>query len=456
MTAKTLFTAGALALGGLAAAQAAPEATGQTKGPVGDPTRTAMTLYSQGMAVVQTQRSLTLEQGTQTVRWPVAALPETSSLALVGDGLRLTGFDVAASAGRGLATRIGQRVTLGAGDEGQTRREATLVALEGDAALVRVDGRIERIALSSPMVIGWPAAEDDARRAVSLDIAAQTGGQQTAALLYQRAAPAWQASYTGTFDAKTGALRVNASAIIDNQSDSPLDADQAWLVAGQPQRAGGNAPQPVMMMASKSRAAGDAQPGAPEATGGLYRYPLKNGLHIAAGATRGMTLMAPFTLDATRRTTFTHYATAAGRGAREHATLALHANNSTNKPLPAGLIRIYDADARAQLLGGDTLDDVPAGAPIDLTLGEAFDITGTREVAATETTGERRVRMTLSNATEKSRQVRIVERLPDNARLAQDTPKTSGRTDGEPTWQVTIPAGGQTDFSYRFVIDSDG
>ena len=151
-------------------------------------------------------------------------------------------------------------------------------------------------------------------------------------------------------------------------------------------------------------------------------YPLKNGLHIAAGATRGMTLMAPFTLDAKRRTTFTHYATAAGRGAREHATLALHANNSTNKPLPAGLIRIDDADARAQLLGGDTLDDVPDGAPIDLTLGEAFDITAAREIAATETSGERRVRMTLYNATQTSRPVRIVERLPDNARLAPGTP----------------------------------
>lgn len=448
MTAKTFLMTGALAFGGLAAAQAAPNS-------VHEPT-TAMTLYSQGMAVVQTQRPLDLKKGAQTVHWPVAALPDTSSLALVGNGLRLTGFDVGASAGRGLAGRIGQRVTLGSAEADGATREATLVALDGDAALVRVDDHIERIALSSPVVIGWPAAEDDERRVLSLNIAAQTAGQQTAALLYQRAAPAWQASYTGYFDAKTGALRVNASAIIDNQSDSPLDADQAWLVAGQPQRANNNRPRPVMMMASKSRAAGDAQPGAPEAVGGLYRYPLKDGLHIAAGATRGMALMAPFTLDATRRTTFSHYATAGGQDTREHATLALHAKNSTGKPLPAGAIRIYDGNAQAQLLGGDTLRDVAAGAPIDLTLGEAFDITATRDVAATDKTDERRVRMTLYNATQTSRQVRIVERLPDNARLAQGTPKPAGQTDGAPTWQVTIPAGGQTDFSYRFVVDSDG
>ena len=454
MTAKTLFTVGALALGGVAAAQAAPEAAGPTKDGAGSAARTAMTLYSQGMAVVQAQRSLSLDKGTQTVRWPVTALPETSSLALVGDGLRLTGFDVAAGAGQGLAGRIGQRVVLGAGHGDDATRQGTLVALDGDAALVRVDDRIERIALSSPTVIGWPAPEDDTQRVLSLDIAARTGGRQTATLLYQRAAPAWQASYTGTFDAETGALRVNASAIIDNQSSTPLDADQAWLVAGQPQRAGYNTPQPAMMMASKSRVSHDSQPGAPEPAGGLYRYPLQNGLHIAAGATRGMALMAPFTLEATRRTTFTHYATATGRGAREHAMLALHARNSTNKPLPAGMIRIYDADARAQLLGGDTLNDVPAGAPIDLTLGEAFDITATREVAATETTDERRVHMTLFNATQASRQVRIVERLPDNARLAPGAPKLAGQTDGAPTWRVTIPAGGQTDFSYRFVIDN--
>ena len=63
--------------------------------------------------------------------------------------------------------------------------------------------------------------------------------------------------------------------------------------------------------------------------------------------------------------------------------------------------------------------------------------------------------MTLYNATQTSRPVRIVERLPDNARLAPGTPKPSGRTEGAPTWQVTIPAGGQTEFSYRFVIDQD-
>ena len=75
-------------------------------------------------------------------------------------------------------------------------------------------------------------------------------------------------------------------------------------------------------------------------------------------------------------------------------------------------------------------------------------------VAATETTDERRVHMTLFNATQASRQVRIVERLPDNARLAPGAPKPAGQTDGAPTWRVTIPAGGQTDFSYRFVIDN--
>lgn len=417
-----------------------------------DPT-TAMTFYGQGAAVVEQRRRMTLDKGTQTLRWPVAARPQGDTVSLYGHGIRLQGFRLNAAAATGLSARIGQTVSVAG--PGKTQ-EGRLVALQDNAALVRIDDRIQRYALDGPAVIGWPAAGADAsgNESLALQVDADAAGPQALVLRYQRAAPAWQASYTGVFDADKQTLTLNARAVIDNTGQTAIDADRAWLVAGQLQRA----PQPIhpMMMAAKARSADTGPAGAPESVGGLYRYPLKDGLHVPAGATLGVSLMAPVTLATTRETRLSHYAMDSGSAEREHAERILHAKNTAKTPLPTGVLRVYDAQATAQLLGEDTIDDTPIDAPLDLELGQAFDISATRHVTTDTKARTRRVTMTLYNATDTARQVTVVERLPDGARLAEGGPAPAGQEGGAPMWRVNVPAGGQTDFSYRFQLPADG
>lgn len=416
----------------------------------------AIALYSRGSAVVQDSRTVDLKSGSQTVDWPVIGVPQPDTLWLSGAGVDLTGFDLAPSAsgsGGPLSSRVGQSVTLDA--PGGKTRQGTLVDTDGDTAYVRVDGRIERITAASPVQISWSAASnkgDGAGHDVTLHVDADKAGKQQLTATYQTAAPKWQASYTGRFDPKTGKLRLISQAVIDNTGHGAIDAKRAWLVAGDTSRADNGAPRPMMMAKMASNESAGA--GAPEAVGDVYRYPLAHGLHIDAGAVQSVALMKPISVDATRRYRFENYALNDTGNSRQHARVSLAFDNNTGRPLPAGAMRIYDAGHAAQLMGGAHIGDTPAGAPVQLSLGGAFDITGTHRVTkqtsdeSGATTTE--VQIELFNAGDKPRQVTIAERLPANAQLADDAPKTSGGSATEPEWQVSVPANGHKTFSYTF------
>ncbi|AWN16344.1 DUF4139 domain-containing protein [Salinisphaera sp. LB1] len=420
----------------------------------------AIALYSQGAAVVQDSRTLTLEQGEQTVSWPMIDAIQPDTLWLSGKGVQLTGFDINARgtgvSGSHLSDRIGRSVTLRA--PGGETRQGTLVNVDGDTAYVRVDTRIERITAASPVEISWPVGKSrggagNSGSGLTMNLDADKSGQQKLTVTYQSKAPSWQASYTGRFHPASGKLRLVSQALIDNSGHEALDARQAWLVAGDTSRAHGGAPRPMMMakMASSESSAADQ----PQAVGDVYRYPLAHGLHVKAGAVKSVALMQPISVEATRRYRFENYALSDTGNSRQHAQVSLAFDNSSGRPLPAGAVRIYDAGHAAQLMGGTRIDNTPAGAPVTLALGGAFDITGIHRVTKT-TRGDNgvkttRVRVELFNAGDKARQVTIAERLPAGAKLADDAPRTRGGSAEKPEWRVSVPAGGHRTLRYRFL-----
>lgn len=424
----------------------------------------ALALYSQGMAVVQDKRTIPLKQGTQRVAWPVPGAVQPETFWLHGKGVTLNGFDTTAastaSQANPLAARINQPVWL-VGDQAG-RQQGKLVALDGDTAYVQVGDRIQRITASTPVRLEWPAGADadqqgSAAPALSLNLNARSAGKQSLDATYQIAAPSWQASYTGRFDAQTNQLVLQSSAVIDNAGHAALDADKAWLVAGDTARADNGAPRPMMMA---KMAAAPSAAGQPEAVGDLYRYPLAHGLHVAAGATRVVSLMAPVTLKARRQYRFENYAMTSD-DERQHVGLQLVFDNQSKQPLPAGAFRIYDAGQAALLMGGGQLGDTPAGAPVALDLGRAFDVTATHQSStAFANKGDKNddqtsartttVKITLHNASDTAHQITLAERLPAKAELASDAPKPTGGTASAPQWQVSVPANGDQTFSYRF------
>ncbi|MES1949679.1 hypothetical protein S4A8_02430 [Salinisphaera sp. S4-8] len=415
----------------------------------------AMALYNRGAAVVQTTRDIPLKSGAQTIGWPISGRLRADTLWLEGEGVRLTGLstNMPDDSGQGLlAARIGQPVTLlPANDEGDaSAREATLVAANGDTLLVRVDDHIERLGPNSPWRITWPAGDDSAA-GLSLDIDADKAGKQALTATYQIDGPSWQASYTGRFDAQAGQLELASMAVIDNSAGARLAADKAWLVAGDVARSTGNAPAPMMMARAEAKVS-DA--GAPQASGDTYRYALDNGIEVAAGGIRAVSIMAPKTFEATRSYRFENSFYSISRDSqRSHAQIRLAFDNNADVPLPAGVVRVYDSSGAANLMGEDRIGDTPKQAPVTLTLGTAFDLTSERRLVEDRKTGEnarrRTIEITLHNASADSASVEVIEHLPEGARIESAQPTVADDAPANTAqWQVDVPANGEQTVRY--------
>jgi hypothetical protein len=91
--------------------------------------------------------------------------------------------------------------------------------------------------------------------------------------------------------------------------------------------------------------------------------------------------------------------------------------NHMGMPLPAGKVRVYQADRRGnlQFLGEDRIGHTPRDERVRLYVGDAFDVVGTRRVvderriSSRET--EQTVEVEIRNRKETSAEVAVVERL---------------------------------------------
>lgn len=408
---------------------------------------TAITLYNQGPAVVWQTRELSLNSGIQTLVWPstpTQLLPE--SLWLAGDGVMLEAATVNGAASNNptamLAARVGQSVTLLPADGGKPR-QATLMSVAGSTAVVRVDDRFELIDSNSALRIAWPA---ESSTGLQLTVHADNAGRQPVTLAYQRGGITWHASYTGRYAAKEGTLTLQSLAVIENTSGDPARADHLALIAGDVARTAGGAPRPMLM----ARAATVESFAAPQQADGYYRYTLDTPLDLESGATRIVALMGAQVLDSEREYRIENVWYTGDTIQRDHAKIRLSFKNSTGVPLPAGPVRVY-GQSQAMLLGEDHIGNTPVGAPVALTLGQAFDITAARGVVKSSRQGDKHrqtVEITLHNARREAVTVTVVEHPPKGAEIVSESAEHESKTASKAIWEVGVPGKGETTLTY--------
>jgi len=130
-------------------------------------------------------------------------------------------------------------------------------------------------------------------------------------------------------------------------------------------------------------------------------------------------------------------------------------SNKLGRPLPAGIIRLYKADDgdSYQFIGEDRIAHTPKKETVKLRVGEAFDVvaervqTEYRKISAHQ--HESAWKITLKNRKQEDVVVNIVESLPANWRIIQNShvyEKTDAFT---VTFKVSVPGGGEADCTYR-------
>jgi len=424
-----------------------------------------LTVYSGDLALVDEVRRVTLPVGRSRVALGdigTGLRPETAILG--GPDLRILervfAFDLLTPQ-RLLEAAVGSKVRVvrthpetGA----EEVLEAELLAIAGGPVL-RIGDRIET---AEPGRIVFDQLPPGLRERPTLlaEIEAGRAGPHDLSLSYLTGGLTWRADYVARLDQSGTRLDLTGLVTIANNSDANFEDASLRLVAGVVNQAG-PAPRPKVarMVAMESMAAADMP--AQEAASDRYVYSYDRPVDLAKRETKQLTLLEAGGVAVARRYRFEELI-AAHEGADEigpvQAAIVLEVENTAaaglGRPLPGGVVRVYEAAAGGALFSGeDTIPHTPEGETLKLTLGRAFDVTGTARTTAFERISNRSYEsaqeIELANAKDEAVEVKVVGHMPPGWKMLSESLAHEAETANRIAWTVQVPAKGQAKFSYR-------
>jgi Uncharacterized conserved protein len=287
----------------------------------------------------------------------------------------------------------------------------------------------------------------------------------------------WQASYQVVLggNGAAGDARVGGTAVVTSDM---LRADSAdvQLLAGSVNAA--PSPSNQSMMKGRAMAVADMAPAAYQSVseqrvGEFHLYSVPEKLTLLPGQTTRPRCSIP-PRCATSGTTWCTASSPSGvtsaaaqrGGVPVEVSYTLKRPRKTDfgdRPLPGGVARLFQADSagRLQLVGEAGTDHTPAGEDLRLTAGNAFDLTAKR-VQTTYTTRRDSVvagvwrttatadyRVTISNATDSTATVDVLEERRGEWTVVSSSVKPEKVSSSVTRFRVTVPARGDAVLTYR-------
>ncbi|TQV83262.1 DUF4139 domain-containing protein [Denitrobaculum tricleocarpae] len=430
----------------------------------------SLTVYNQDLALISETRRIDLPSGQSklaVVGLPASLLPQTARIG--GEGFRVLeqSFDAnLVSQQRLLEASVGQDVRVIRTHP--TTGEETLVT----ARLISVSQGIvlqigDRIETSVPGRIVFDRIPEGLREKPTLvtSIESQAGGESELALRYLTGGLSWSADYVAELNEAEDRLDLSAMVTLRNNTTSRFEDAALRLVAGQVNLRT-HAPadsSPAMMMRSEAKFAGaaEADMSAPQSVSDRYVYDLARPVAIGARETKQISLLSADGVAVAKSYRFDGLASAHG-GANEigpvNASITLEIENGEETglglPLPAGVVRVYQADRAGSLfLGEDSLSHTPKGEKAELRLGDAFDITARAKHTAVDRisrdTYESEQEIVVENAKGEAVSVEVAGFFPQGWKMLTETSPHEKETANQVVWKLEVPAGGSTALTYR-------
>ncbi|URL57498.1 DUF4139 domain-containing protein [Luteibacter flocculans] len=460
--------------------------------------RTALTLYrangdqlfstggdavsSDGYAIVHERRTFDLKGGTQDLSidgLPAALDSEALSLRFPGKDARVAsqrlllgqGFDGA------VAGLIGRNVSV-IGDSGQPIASGTLVR-GGDALVVR-DASGQATLVRQYAALKAADTSDFARGStLQVRVIGGSAGRANAQLDYPTSGLGWRGAYVATLvPGNACRMTFDAAASIANRSGRDWKDVSLKLVAGDARRAKAPPQAPQARMAKDRMFAFEAASSnpMPSTLGDLRTYALPTAVDLPDGSVTQTPLYDRQTLDCEREAV---YETGGSwfppqpnldrqmMGSPDGTPIVSNLRFKAFDALPAGYVRVLttDRDGNAELLGEGHIDDTPKNKDTNVSLGNAFDLTATREQTAfTADTSAHRIdeafRIVLTNAGDSARTITVREH-PNRWRAWTVTSSSVKPTKVSPErleFKIDVPAHGSAtlDYAVRYTwVDAD-
>lgn len=458
----------------------------------------AVTIYSDGTALVQDTRRLNLPAGVARQEFPDVSeniRPETVRLTADGVTIVEQNFDYDLLSPNALLEKaVGQTVTIvrtNPGTGAETREQARVLAYN-QGVVLDIGGRIEVLRDDGlPVRVIFPGIPPNlrARPTLSVTLDAERGGTRPVTLAYLTRGLTWRADYVALFDEAKQAIDVQGWITLNNSGATAFANADTLLVAGMPSREEAGRPQPRRQGMAPGTIAG-TETADRARLGDYYLYPLENRTTIAANQQKQVSFLDVSAVPAKRGYRFRNdWMRGEDEAVSAESVLSFSSSRDggLGDALPAGTVRVYmrDASGQPQFIGENGIGHTPMGSQLALKTGEAFDIkvqpivANRARIASAEwlrtyryrisdSSGETRtvteersvtywrtdMRYVLTNASPAPVTVELVQAGLDNywrdTRVPTESQPGSQRNADERVWQVTVPANGETVLTASF------
>jgi hypothetical protein len=346
-----------------------------------------------------------------------------------------------------------------------SREEATLLSANGGAVLQFAD----RIESHPPGRLAFQTVPENLRDRPTLAIQLHNplAGTRELELSYLTGGLSWKADYVAELNSAETQLDLNGWVTLTNQSGTAFRNARLQLVAGDVNRVAEVAE--VAHVRQTMMAAPAAAPQMREESLFEYHlYTLDRPTTLAENQTKQVALLSANQVP-TRKEFRLQGAEYYYRSSQPELPRKLkvgvfvefdNKGHNLGIPLPKGTLRVYKRDraGHAQFIGEDRIDHTAKNETVRLKLGDAFDLTGDRKQTDFQKLPgagrhnhiyEAAFQIELRNAKNEAAVVKVVEPIPGDWEILQESHNHQKPTSNTAVWQIPVPADGKAILSYR-------
>ncbi|WP_440945395.1 DUF4139 domain-containing protein [Methanosarcina sp. T3] len=413
---------------------------------------TEVTVYNDNLALVKERRELDLKTGVNSVEYTdVAALIDPTSVMFEDTTNKNTAvleqnyeYDLVSSY-KLLDKFLGEEITA-TEKEGETYT-GTLLSHDGGVVLRLSDGKV--VSLDEVSKFEFPdSAGLLTKPTLVWQVYSPIAGSRDVLTSYLTGGMNWNADYIVKTNADDTKADIQGWVSIDNEAGTTYEDARLKLVAGEVHRV--TVPQTIYYDYEVAEEEGAMYAGAKdsfveESLFEYHLYTLERTVTLKNNQVKQISLLSADSVPVEKELIF-------DISKSENVQAVLNLENSKEKglgmPLPAGVVRVYktDSDGQLQFLGEDSIDHTPKDEEVEVVVGSAFDVTGTR----TQTNYDRvsndvwreSYEIELKNHKSEAQKVRVVEHFYGDWEITTSS-DTYEKTDAYTAeWEVTVPADG--------------
>jgi hypothetical protein len=430
----------------------------------------SVTIYADDLALVQDKRDIEVRGGRQRIEFQDVSAkirPETVSLTASDIGIVEQNFDFdLLTPAKLMEKAVGREVTIvrvNPANGVETREQAQVLATNG-GVILKIGQRIEVLRDDGlPVRVIFDKVPENLRAqpTLSVTITSPHAGTRPATLSYLTPGLGWRADYVALYDEHESKLDVQGWVTLTNSSGTTYDNAQTLLVAGVPATIDENRQYNWRQQQARSslQQAG-TESGGRERLGDYYLYPLAERTTIANLQTKQVSFLDVHGVPAEHGFEFHNRwlgTVEQPQSAKTVYSFSTGKHAGLGDQLPAGVLRFYMRDQRGdpQFIGESRIDHTPMGSTLSLETGDAFDVKVQPTVVKRSRIGtfewQTDMKYELTNALPRQVVVRLLQDgLYADARITQESAKSTRRSAETAEWAVTLPANGHTTVTASF------